>query len=64
MDDWRFDSLVKTLRTRRSALALVAGIGALLGVGVEHAAAKKCKKPCGPCKRCKKGKCKPKPGSP
>jgi hypothetical protein len=64
MDGQRFDRLVRTLRTRRSALGLVAGIGAMLGVGADEATAKKCKKPCGPCKRCKKGKCKPKPGAP
>jgi hypothetical protein len=48
MDAQRFDSLVKTLRTRRSALGLVAGIGAFLGVSHDEAAAKKCKKKCGP----------------
>lgn len=62
MDGQRFDTLVKTLRTRRSALSLIAGIGAILGVRHDQAAAK-CKKKCGPCRRCKKGKCKPKPGS-
>jgi hypothetical protein len=56
MDAQRFDRLAKTLRTRRSALGLVAGFAALLGVGHDEAAAK-CKKKCGPCKRCKKGKC-------
>jgi hypothetical protein len=63
MDAQRFDRLAKTLRTRRFALGLVAGFAALLGVSHDEAAAK-CKKKCGPCKRCKKGKCKPKPGSP
>jgi hypothetical protein len=57
MDSQRFDRLVRTLRTRRSALGLISGIAALLGAGRDDAAAKKCKKPCGPCKRCKKGKC-------
>jgi hypothetical protein len=64
MDAPRFDSLVRSLHTRRSVLGLVAGITALLGVAQDEAAAKKCKKKCGPCKRCKKGKCKPKTGSP
>ena len=61
MDAQRFDTIVKTLRTRRSMLGLVAGIGAMLGVGADEATAKKCKKPCGPCKRCKKGRCRPRP---
>jgi hypothetical protein len=65
LDAHRFDNLVKSLHTRRSFVGLIAGFGALLGVGLDdEAAAKKCKKKCGPCKRCKKGKCKPKPGSP
>jgi hypothetical protein len=64
MDARSFDSLIKTLRTRRSALSLMAGIGVFLGLRNDEAAAKKCKKKCGPCKRCKKGKCKPKSGAP
>lgn len=64
MDAQRFDRLVKILRTRRSALGFVAGFSAFLNSRFDDAAAKKCKKKCGPCKRCKKGKCKPKPGSP
>ena len=56
MDAHRFDNLVKSLRTRRSFVGLVAGFGVLLGVD-DEAAAKTCKKKCGPCKRCKKGKC-------
>ena len=63
MDAHHFDRLVKRLSTRRSVLGLVAGIGVLLGVGPDEAEAK-CKKKCGPCRRCKKGKCKPKRGSP
>ena len=43
MDGQRFDNLVKTLRTRRSALSLIAGIGVFLGVGLDQAAARKCK---------------------
>ena len=40
MDAQRFDSIVKSLRTRRSALGLVAGFAALLGMGHDEAAAK------------------------
>jgi hypothetical protein len=64
MDGQRFDHIVKILRSRRSMLGLIAGIGSLLAVDPDEAAAKKCKKKCGPCRRCKKGKCKPKRGSP
>jgi hypothetical protein len=59
VDAQRFDRLIRTLRTRRSMLGLVAGIGAMLGVGADEATARKCKKPCGPCKSCKKGRCRP-----
>ena len=61
MDAQRFDRLVKSLRTRRSVFGVVAGIVTLLGLGHDKAAAKKCKKKCGPCKRCKKGKCRLEP---
>lgn len=47
MDAQRFDDLVKTLRTRRSAIGLAAGVAALLGMGHDDAAAR-CKKRCGP----------------
>jgi hypothetical protein len=60
MDAQRFDSLVKTLRTRRSALGLVASVSTLLGLVVDETAAKKCKKKCGPCRLCKKGRCRKK----
>ena len=63
MDAQRFDWLVKSLRTRRSVLGFAASVGVLLGAGIDETLAK-CKKKCGPCRRCKKGKCKPKPGAP
>jgi hypothetical protein len=64
VDGHRFDNLAKSLRSRRSIVGLAVGLVALAGVNRDEAAAKKCKKKCGPCKRCKKGKCKPKPGAP
>lgn len=62
MDAQRFDRLVKTLSSRRSVLGCAAGLAAILKVPGPAAAA--CNNDCGPCKRCTKGKCKPKPGSP
>jgi hypothetical protein len=64
VDGHRFDNLAKSLRSRRSIVGLAVGLVALAGVNRDETAAKKCKKKCGPCKRCKKGKCKPKLGSP
>ncbi len=62
----QFDALsrlTQTVRSRRAVLApAVAALFALLGD--EPAAGKKrngCKKPCGPCRRCKRGKCRPRP---
>src|SRR5215213_248587 len=49
--------------TRRGMTRLLGGLalgGPLALLGLREAEAK-CKKKCGPCKRCKKGKCKPKP---
>jgi hypothetical protein len=49
--------------TRRGMTRLLGGLalgGPLALVGLAEAEAK-CKKKCGPCKRCTKGKCKPKP---
>lgn len=64
---WRID-----MPSRRGLLGLAAG--SLLGAaGLVHEAAgkrkkkkctKKIKKTCGPCRKCKKGKCKPKPNGP
>jgi hypothetical protein len=61
MDDNRFDWIAKTVQSRRVALGLAAGVLAMLGLADSHESAARCKKTCGPCKRCKKGKCKPKP---
>jgi hypothetical protein len=61
MEAGRFDALARTLtrgRTRRRALAgLLAGALGILGTHSDDAAAKN-KKPCPPCKKRKKGKCK------
>ncbi len=65
MDGFAFDALTRTLTTagsrRRALTGLVSGtLGLALGASfIEDAAAKK-KKPCPPCKKRKKGKCKPK----
>jgi hypothetical protein len=70
MDDRRFDSFVKALSSagsRRGVLGIFGasalGLGAFVRPGLSAAKKrnKKCKKKCGPCKKCKKGKCKPKP---
>ena len=58
MDGQRFDNLVRSLRTRRSIIGVVAGLAALHRV--DRDATARCKKKCGPCKRCKKGKCRKK----
>jgi hypothetical protein len=66
MDDVRFDILSRSLSTdqsRRTIARLLGGLalgGPLALLRLAEAEAK-CKKKCGPCKRCKKGKCKPKP---
>jgi hypothetical protein len=66
MDSDHVDALSRALYTRRGVVARTAGFGAAtlaaaLGLGHPHEASAKCKKKCGPCKRCKQGKCKPKP---
>jgi hypothetical protein len=66
MDSDHFDALSRALYTRRHVVTRTAGfaaatLAAVLGLGHPHEAEAKCKKPCGPCKRCKQGKCKPKP---
>src|SRR5215213_8176903 len=64
--DKRFDALARSLApgpSRRGLLATVTS-GLLAGLGLtltRDDATAKCKKPCGVCKRCKKGKCKRKP---
>lgn len=61
MDANRFDGLTRNLepRSRRRFFGLISGIGGLLAL-TSDSAASKCKKVCSTCKRCKKGKCKPK----
>jgi hypothetical protein len=67
MDHSRFDNITRVLssRSRRSIVRLLSagtlavvweGLGGADRQGVEA----KCKKPCGPCRACKKGKCKKK----
>jgi len=64
----RFDRLAKTVSTagtRRGLLQLLpltAGLGTLsfTGAAAKKGKRRKCKKPCGLCATCKKGKCKPK----
>ena len=63
MDAGRFDSLARSLslpgsRRRALAAALGAPLGMALGAVAGVEAAKKKKKPCPPCKKRKKGKCK------
>ena len=65
MERDRFDALTPTLTTtgsRRGITRLLAGLtlGGSLGLLRLSQAEAKCKKTCGPCKRCTKGKCKPK----
>jgi hypothetical protein len=61
MDDPRFDALARSLVSagsrRRALTGLVTSTLGLLGARTEADAAKK-KKPCAPCKKRKKGKCK------
>src|SRR5215213_4723115 len=70
MDTDAFTTLTRSLSstqprstTRRRLTRLLGGLalgGPLALLGLSQAEAT-CKKKCGPCKRCKKGKCKPKP---
>src|SRR5215213_572946 len=70
MDNSAFDTLTRALNsshaqstTRRGMTRFLGGLalgGPLALLGLNQAEAK-CKKTCGPCKRCKHGKCKPKP---
>ena len=70
MDHGTLDALTRSLTdsppgstTRRTVTRLLGGLalgGPLALLGLREAEAK-CKKKCGVCKRCKKGKCKPKP---
>ena len=70
MDAIRFDALTKPWTAATSQRRKLAGVlaGALVGLGLVHAedatAAKSgtCKKKCGQCEVCKKGKCKRKNG--
>jgi hypothetical protein len=73
MDNEAFDSVARSLGTagsgstsRRGMTRLLGGLAlgaplALLGMPSVDANEAKCKKKCGPCKRCKKGTCKAKP---
>lgn len=47
MEAHRFDSLVMTMRNRRSLLGLVAGVAVSFGAISDDAAAKTCKNQCG-----------------
>jgi hypothetical protein len=70
VDNGSFNALVSSLigprpgsTTRRGLTRLLGGLtlgGPLALLGWSQAEAK-CKKKCGPCKRCKNGKCRPKP---
>jgi hypothetical protein len=68
MDVHRFDTLVRTFSTQGSRRRLFGLLGSTALGGVlatsiaddADAKKKKCKKKCGECQRCKKGKCKPK----
>jgi hypothetical protein len=66
MDAARFDAMTRALHTRasRRGLARILG-GSALGVSVgllgeTDVAARKCRKKCGPCERCRRRKCVPK----
>ena len=66
METSEFDALTQSLakcRSRRGITRLLGGLvlGAPLALAGAGEAAATCKKQCGPCKRCKQGKCKPKP---
>jgi hypothetical protein len=69
MDTRTFDTATRSLSTagarstsRRGMTRLLGGLvlGALLGLLGLQGVDAKCRKKCGPCQRCKKGKCKPK----
>jgi hypothetical protein len=64
MDGSRFDALIKIVAapSRRSLLATggIAALAGFFGLAIPEDAQAKCKKKCGPCRRCKKGKCKKK----
>jgi hypothetical protein len=60
MDARHFDRLVKSLHSRRAAFGLAA-IGALFGSPLDDEAQAKRRKKCGPCRRRRRGKCRPKP---
>jgi hypothetical protein len=67
MDGDRFDSLAKLSRTwttRRSALALLTGLGlgTLAPAGAGARKSGRCKPKCGACERCKRGDCERKHG--
>jgi len=66
MDDRRFDLFVRSLSSRGSRRVLLAALasGLLVALGLgpssEQAAAgrrRQCRRPCGPCKRCRRGRC-------
>jgi len=64
MDGQRVDTIVKVLHSRRSALSLVVSLSALLGLDLHESTARKCRKRCSPCKRCQRGRCVWKRGTP
>jgi hypothetical protein len=66
MDERQFDDLARVIvgpASRRGAPQVLGGAvtAGLVGLAATGSVAAKCKKPCGPCKHCNKGKCKPKP---
>ena len=66
MDDPRFDAFTKaftTTRSRRSLSRLLGGIsvGGVLSTLGGTAALARCRPRCGPCKRCRNGRCRRKP---
>ena len=67
MDDARFENLIRALggafsRRRLTGWLSGSGLGAALGLMSRPGSVSAgCGKPCGPCKRCKRGRCKPKP---
>ena len=68
MDDATFDALLRALASRTIRRGVLAGLtGGLLTRGlasgeVSAASSGLCKKPCGVCEKCKKGRCKKKNG--
>lgn len=70
MDTRTFDTVTRSLipagsssTSRRGMIRLLGGLalGAPLGLLGLQSVDAKCRKKCGPCKRCKRGTCKPKP---